>query len=90
MVPLRIGIVGTGYAARTRAEILVADVRSQLVAITGRIPERVSDLSQTLGIEALPDWSTLINRDDLDLVFICTVNRDHGAIARAALQAGMW
>jgi biliverdin reductase len=88
MVPLRVGIVGTGYAAKTRAEILLADTRSHLVAITGRTSERTIELSQALGIEALPSWLELVNREDIDLVFICTVNRDHGAIARAALQTG--
>jgi len=30
----------------------------------------------------------LVEHPDLDLVIICTINRDHGAIAQAALEAG--
>jgi biliverdin reductase len=38
------------------------------------------------GAEAAVSWRKLVERDDLDLVIVCTVNRDHGAIVLAALE----
>lgn len=85
---IRVGLVGTGYAAKLRAETLVADDRSQLIAVSGHTWDSALAFSQTYNAEAMPTWQALIDRADVDLVMIATVNRDHGAIAQAALQAG--
>ena len=42
---LRVGLVGTGYAAKLRAEALLQDPRTDLIAITGN-PERTAVLAQ--------------------------------------------
>ncbi|WP_414755387.1 Gfo/Idh/MocA family protein [Anabaena sp. CCY 9910] len=85
---IRIGIVGTGYAAKLRAEAFLEDERSHLVAIAGSTLERTQTLAQDYQAEAITGWQQLVEREDIDLVVICTINRDHGAIARAALTAG--
>lgn len=82
---LRVGLVGTGYAAKLRAETLQANPRSQLVAVAGHTPERTEDFSHTYQASAVNSWQRLVKRTDLDLVVVSTINRDHGAIARAAL-----
>jgi len=88
MTSIGVGIVGTGYAARTRADAFYRDGRSHVAAIAGRDLEKTSALAQTCEAAPLTDWHTLIQREDVDLVVIATINRDHGAIAEAALQAG--
>lgn len=85
---LGVGIVGTGYAAKRRAEAFQADERSQLIAVTGNSPENTATFCQTYGIVPINSWQQLISHRDIELVAIATINRDHGAIARAALQAG--
>ncbi|BAU62804.1 oxidoreductase domain protein [Stanieria sp. NIES-3757] len=85
--PLKVGIVGTGYAAKKRAEAIVADSRAELISVTGNTPEKLQDFSQTFQVTPIDSWQQLINQPELDLVFICTINRDHGAIAKAALEA---
>jgi biliverdin reductase len=87
-LPLRVGLVGTGYAAKLRAESLQADPRTQLVAIAGHSPAKTAAFCQTYAAASSPDWSTLLTSFDLDMVVIAGVNRDHGAIAQAALTAG--
>ncbi len=84
--PIRVGIVGTGFAAKLRAETIQADGRSHLVAVAGRTPEKTAAFCQGFGAEAAVSWRKLVERDDLDLVIVCTVNRDHGAIVLAALE----
>lgn len=85
-LPIRVGLVGTGYAAKLRAETMVADERTQLIAVAGNSAQRTEAFSQTYQAEAFLDWPQLVTRPDLDLVVICTVNSDHAAIAWAALE----
>jgi biliverdin reductase len=86
--PIRVGLLGTGYAAKMRAETLKADARSHLVAVSGHSPESTAQFSQTHGIKSFDSWLDVVNHPDIDLIVISTVNRDHGAMTRAALQAG--
>lgn len=86
--PVRVGLVGTGYAAKLRAEALLHDDRSHLVAIVGHTPEKTEAFAKDYQTEAINSWHSLVEREDVDLVAICTINRDHGAIARTALSKG--
>ncbi|NEP81204.1 MAG: Gfo/Idh/MocA family oxidoreductase [Okeania sp. SIO3B3] len=85
-IPIGVGIVGTGHAAKTRAEALKVDTRSLLVAVAGHTPEKTEEFSQTFQVQNTASWQQLVKREDLDLVIISTINRDHGAIVRAALE----
>jgi len=87
-VPIRAGLVGTGFAAKLRAETLQADSRSHLVAVSGHTFEKTKEFAHTHEASAVDSWQQLVEHPDLDLVIICTINRDHGAIVRAALNAG--
>ncbi|MCU0523654.1 MAG: Gfo/Idh/MocA family oxidoreductase [Elainella sp. Prado103] len=87
MHPIRVGIVGTGYAAKARAESLQFDPRSQLVAIAGgRNWSATQQFAASYGAEAVIHWSNLIDRD-LDLILIANLNGEHSKIVRAALAA---
>ena len=88
MKKLKIGIVGTGYAAKKRAEALIEDPRATLVSVTGNSPQRIEDFTANYPISGVNSWQRLVNQPELDLILVCTVNQDHGAIALAALQSG--
>ncbi|MFM7887433.1 MAG: Gfo/Idh/MocA family protein, partial [Pseudanabaena sp.] len=86
--PLRVGIVGSGFVAKMRAEILSQDTRIKLVAIAGT-PEKAQVIAQELNIPKVHQyWSELVIRSDVDLVVVCNVNRDHGAVVGQALRSG--
>ncbi|MGF1539144.1 MAG: Gfo/Idh/MocA family protein, partial [Pleurocapsa sp.] len=85
---LKVGIVGTGYAAKKRAESLQIDKRAELLAFTGNSPQKIHNFAQTMGVSAVDSWQQLVNLSELDLIFVCTINRDCGAIAHAAVTAG--
>ncbi|HEY9710783.1 MAG TPA: Gfo/Idh/MocA family oxidoreductase, partial [Oculatellaceae cyanobacterium] len=87
-LPIQAGIVGTGFTAKLRAEKLQADERSRLVAVSGHTLEKTQEFALTHNALAVDSWQELVEHPDLDLVIICTINRDHGAIAHAALNAG--
>lgn len=88
MNSIGVGLVGTGYAAKLRAETLRADERSHLVAVAGHDPTRTAEFCQPFGVMPLSSWQELVQMPAVDLVVVATVNRDHGAIVRAALKAG--
>lgn len=85
---IRVGIVGTGFAAKLRSQSLVADARSQLVAIAGHTPEKNQEFAQTYNAQAFDRWQDIVKHPEIDLVCVCTINRDHGEIVRAALLCG--
>lgn len=85
---MQVGLIGTGYAAKLRAEALQADPRATLVAIAGQNPARTQEFSQRYGAIACDSWPALLAIAEIDLVVISTVNQVHGAIVRAALEAG--
>ncbi|TVQ48925.1 MAG: gfo/Idh/MocA family oxidoreductase [Gloeocapsa sp. DLM2.Bin57] len=86
--PIKVGIVGTGYAATKRAEAIQADPRAQLLAVVGNSPESTQKFSQTYGISTVDSWQALVANPEIDLVFVCNINSSHGAIAQGALAAG--
>ncbi len=61
----------------------------ELTAVAGRNPDAVSAAAERLGFASTEtDWRRLVERDDIDLIDICTPGDSHAEIAIAALQAG--
>ncbi len=117
---IKVGIVGTGYAATKRAEAIQndgegcsrlesisnsvdgnaepssasptlnrrVDPRAKLFSITGNSPEKIQEFCHNFSVSPIDSWQKLVAQPELDLIFVCTINRDHGAIARAAIEAG--
>jgi biliverdin reductase len=85
---VRVGLVGTGNAAKLRAKALLHDPRSQLVAVAGNTPDKTQAFAENYQAETVPTWQQLIERADLDLIVISHVNSEHSAIAHAALSQG--
>jgi biliverdin reductase len=87
-IPLKVGIVGTGYAATKRAEALQQDARVELVAVSGHTQERLESFCRNYSVFRVNSWEDLVKDGNLDLIVIANANCDHGKIARAALSAG--
>lgn len=94
----KLGIAMIGYAFmgrthshawRTAPRFFDLPLEPELTVLAGRSPDRVTAAAHTLGwAEAETDWRRVIERDDVDLVDICTPGDSHAEIAEAALQAG--
>jgi biliverdin reductase len=87
-LPIRVGVIGTGFAAKVRAQNLIAESRTQLVAVVGRTPERTVEFAESFDTLAITDWQTLVQMPEIDLVVVATINGNHGAIVRGAIAAG--
>lgn len=84
---IRIGIVGTGFAAEKRAEAFAEDDRAEVVAVAGYRQESRETFCQTYAVRGYDSPATLINDSAIDLVVICNINAEHGKIAQTALEA---
>ncbi|GAB4211935.1 MAG: Gfo/Idh/MocA family oxidoreductase [Synechococcales cyanobacterium] len=85
---VRVGIIGTGYAAKQRLTALLADGRVTVVGVAGRQRQRVETLTEGCGATAFIGAEALLKVPDLDLVFICGVNQAHAECVQQALELG--
>ncbi|MGB3201089.1 MAG: Gfo/Idh/MocA family oxidoreductase [Nodosilinea sp.] len=84
---VRVGLVGTGFVARLRAEALQGMTMAQLVAVAGHTAADTVAFAEQYKALALDSWQDLINHGDLDVIMVCHINSEHGAVVEAALAA---
>jgi predicted dehydrogenase len=93
---LGVGMVGYSFmgaahsqAWRTAPRFFDLPMAVDMRVVAGRSPDGVKHAADRLGWqEATTDWRTLLQRDDVDLVDVCTPGDTHAEIAIAALEAG--
>lgn len=84
--PLRVGLIGYGYAGKTfHAPLIAATPGFALIAVASSDAAKVHADLPTIDVT---DAQALIARDDIDLVVIASPNDTHAPLARAALEAG--
>lgn len=96
--PPRLGVAMIGYAFmgaahshawRTAPRFFDLPMAPEMAVLGGRDPEAVAAAADKLGwAETETDWRVLVERDDVDIVDICTPGDSHAEIAIAALRAG--
>ena len=82
---IKVGVVGTGYAARSRVEALVNDQRSQPLLVTGHC--HTVKFAEKYGLQVAASWQQLVVDPRIDLVVVANVSSRHGEVVEAALQA---
>ncbi|MBD9732411.1 Gfo/Idh/MocA family oxidoreductase [Streptomyces sp. H28] len=93
---LRVGMVGYAFMGaahsqgwRTAGRVFDLPLHPELAVICGRDAAAVRAAADRHGWAATEtDWRALVERDDVDLVDICTPGDSHAEIALAALAAG--
>ncbi|MEM9091185.1 MAG: Gfo/Idh/MocA family oxidoreductase [Cyanobacteria bacterium P01_F01_bin.53] len=85
---IRVGLVGTGYAAKVRATAFGTDVRSHVSAVAGRDATRTEAFAQEHGLWPMQSWQALVTDPKIDLVVVATVNVLHAEVVETALLAG--
>jgi predicted dehydrogenase len=94
--PLGVGLIGYAFmgaahsqAWRTAPHFFDLPLRPRLTVLAGRNQDAVTDAAERLGWASTEtDWRRVIQRDDVDLVDVCTPGDTHAEIAIAALEAG--
>lgn len=93
---LGIGLIGYAFmgkahshAWRTAPSFFELPLAPRLRALAGRDGEAARAVAQKFGWEHVEtDWRALVDRDDVDIVDVCTPGDTHAEIAVAALEAG--
>jgi predicted dehydrogenase len=93
---LGVGLIGYAFmgaahsqAWRTAPHFFDLPMRPELTVLAGRDAVRVADAAERLGWAGIEtDWRRVLERDDVDLVDVCTPGDTHAGIAIAALEAG--
>ena len=94
---LRIGLIGCGFMGRAHANAIRqqphffrdAGRTPVLQAVCARNEESVRAFAATWDARSFEtDWRTLVARDDIDAVDICTPNDSHMEIALACIKHG--
>ena len=87
--PLRVGVVGLGWAGQQHMERYAARPDVQLVGIAGLEEDQRAELAQRYQVPlAVADWQELIDRGELDALSVAPPTFLHAPVAIAALQAG--
>jgi biliverdin reductase len=84
---VKVGLIGTGYAAEKRAEAFINHPQSELVAVVGNSQEKTRNFCTRFNIEEISSWQEMLNHPQIDLICICNINREHGTIVKNALLA---
>jgi predicted dehydrogenase len=93
---LGVGLIGYAFmgaahshAWRTAPHFFDLPMRPELTVLAGRDAVRVADAAGRLGWSSVEtDWHRVLEREDVDLVDVCTPGDTHAEIAIAALEAG--
>ena len=89
MKPLKIGLIGTGFIGRRHARIIHEQPESELVACADVIDQRVREISNRHGAVPYTDYREMIEKEDLDGVFITTSDDAHRAPVETAAENGL-
>ncbi|HYN23974.1 MAG TPA: Gfo/Idh/MocA family oxidoreductase, partial [Pyrinomonadaceae bacterium] len=87
--PVRIGIIGAGFARTTQIPGFRDCMGTRIVAIASRNPDNAAAVAKEFDIEHVAnDWRELVARDDVDLVSVVTPPATHMEMALAAFDHG--
>jgi myo-inositol 2-dehydrogenase / D-chiro-inositol 1-dehydrogenase len=89
MAPLRAGIIGVGWIARIHIPALDAADDVELVAACDTDLARAETIARPRGARAYTSWEEMLDREELDVVWVCTPPLDHRGPTLAALASGI-
>jgi len=86
---LRIAVVGAGGVAARHVRMLSGFDDTRVVAVADTVAVAAERLATACGAAAYPDADTLLDREDVDAVYVCVPPFAHGAPERAVLARGL-
>ena len=88
--PVRVGVSASGrWAQMAHLPGWARDPRAELVAVCDVEPQLAEDAAPKFGAPAAASkYRDVVDRDDIDVVDVCTPSHTHFELAMAALEAG--
>jgi predicted dehydrogenase len=88
--PLRVGVVGVGWAGQQHLAAYARISGVELHSLAGMETERVAELAEQYGIEnTFARWEDMLEAGELDAVSVAVPTFLHAPIAIAALERGL-
>jgi len=84
---IKVGLLGAGRIGKVHAKSIVADARSQLLAVSDVNQDAARELAATCGAQAMTSDEILAN-PGIDAVLIATSTDTHSGFIEAAVKAG--
>jgi UDP-N-acetyl-2-amino-2-deoxyglucuronate dehydrogenase len=81
-------VIGTGNIGKHHIDCIKEAKGAELVAICGRRPEVVGPLAEANGVAGYTDFQEMLQRDDIDVVNICTPSGVHSDMIQKCAEAG--
>ncbi len=85
----RVALIGCRSRGISHARAITTHPRTELVAVSDILPERLQSVGDRFGIAArYPDFSRMLAEQQPDIVNIATATHTHAALAEAVLRKG--
>lgn len=82
-------IIGCGTIAALHAKVIDKLAGCRLTAVADVMPERAGAMASEYGAVPYTDWETMLEKEKIDVVHICTPHYLHTPMAAAALRTGV-
>jgi UDP-N-acetyl-2-amino-2-deoxyglucuronate dehydrogenase len=88
MKKLRSAVIGCGKIAQVHAHALQNIEETELVAVQSRNADKAKTTAERFGVQPYTDIATMVQREQVDVVVICTPHPAHREPAVTAMQHG--
>ena len=85
---LRVGLIGAGLQGGRRAPVLKQFPGTELVMVAAAHQEQAKQLADSMGCQATDNWQEVVEREDINVIVVCTPPNLHAPISIAAMSRG--
>jgi predicted dehydrogenase len=86
---VKIGFIGAGAVVQHHLRIVAGRDDISVTAVCDLDERRARSVAHALGVTAYADWQSMLNREQLDAVFVCTPPEAHAEPTVEALRDGI-
>jgi myo-inositol 2-dehydrogenase/D-chiro-inositol 1-dehydrogenase len=86
---MRVGLLGAGWIAESHVSHIAQAPEAELVAVCDLDTGRAAALAEPLGAAVHDDWRTMLDREHLEALWVCTPPLHHRAPTVEALERGV-
>src|SRR5687767_6433794 len=88
MKKIRSAVIGCGKIAQVHAQALQNIEETELVAVQSRNADKAKTTAERFGVQPYTDIATMVQREQVDVVVVCTPHPAHREPAVTAMQHG--
>lgn len=86
---MKSAIIGCGSIAAVHAKSIMKMEGCKLAAVADVIPERAESMAREYGAVPYTDWKQMLEKEEIDVLHICTPHYLHTPMAAEALRRGI-